>query len=80
MITEFVTVRATSIDKNAPSRLRMAQSVTAAFGLNAAVAIEVAIAFAVSWKPFVKSNDNAVTMTSTKMRKSAVTCLSLAYR
>ena len=34
-------------------------------GFSAPVAIEVATALAVSWKPLVKSNANAVTMTTT---------------
>jgi hypothetical protein len=38
---------------------------TATFGGSAPVATEVAIAFAVSWKPLVKSNANAVITTTT---------------
>ena len=41
---------------------------TATFGRSAPVAIGVAIAFAVSWKPFVKSKKSASAMTSTTMR------------
>ena len=47
-ITAFVTVSATSTDKNAPIKLRIAASVTAVFGDSAFVAIEVAMALAVS--------------------------------
>src|SRR5712692_7982636 len=38
----------------------MADSTTAARGESARVEIDVAIAFAVSWKPFVKSNATAI--------------------
>ena len=41
----------------------MAESPTACLGLSAPLAMEVAIAFAVSWKPFVKSNARAVITT-----------------
>lgn len=47
-ITAFVTVTATSTDRNAPTRFRTADRLTAAFGLSARVAMEVAIALAVS--------------------------------
>jgi len=57
-------VFATSTDRNAPIRLRMPAMMTAVRGFSALVAIEVAIALAVSWKPFVKSNASAVTMTT----------------
>ena len=40
---------------------------TAVRGFSALVAIEVAMALAVSWKPFVKSNASAVTMTTMTM-------------
>ena len=42
-------------------------------GLRAPVAIGVAIAFAVSWKPFVKSKNSARTMTSTTIRVAVST-------
>ncbi len=57
-------VLATFTDRNAPTTLRMPAIVTASFGLSAPVAMDVAIAFAVSWKPLVKSNASAV-MTTT---------------
>jgi hypothetical protein len=41
-------------------------------GRRAPVAIEVAIAFAVSWKPFVKSKISAVTTTTTTMTDSSM--------
>ncbi len=47
-ITALVTVMATSTERKAPTRFRIAESVTAAFGVNALVAIEVAMALAVS--------------------------------
>jgi hypothetical protein len=40
---------------------------TAIFGFSAPVAIVVAIALAVSWKPLVKSKPSAVTTTSATM-------------
>src|SRR5699024_9926876 len=40
-------------------------SATAVLGLRAPVAMGVAMAFAVSWKPFVKSKKSASAMTST---------------
>ena len=43
-------VAATLIEMNAPAKLRHAERITATFGLSAPVAIDVAIAFAVSWK------------------------------
>ena len=57
-------VRATSVDRNAPAILRTPLIRTAILGRSAPVAMEVAIAFAVSWNPFVKSNASAVTMTT----------------
>ena len=61
-------VLATSVDRKAPTRFRIAASSTATLGLSAPVAMGVAIAFAVSWKPFVKSKKSASAMTSTTMR------------
>jgi hypothetical protein len=43
---------------NAPVKFRTAEIITATLGFSAPVAIDVAIAFAVSWKPFVKSKRN----------------------
>ncbi len=56
-------VFATSTERKAPTRLRTADMATAIFGFRAPVEMVVAIAFAVSWKPFVKSNARAVTTT-----------------
>ena len=55
-------VAATAVDRKAPTRFSEAESVTATFGLSA-LAMEVAIALPVSWKPFVKSNARAVITT-----------------
>jgi hypothetical protein len=65
-------VFATSTDKNAPIRLRMPAMSTAVRGFSALVAIDVAMALAVSWKPFVKSNASAVTMTTTTMTEMSI--------
>ena len=48
-------VAATVTEMNAPTKLRIDASPTATRGRSARVAIVVAIAFAVSWKPLVKS-------------------------
>ncbi len=68
-------VLATSVERNAPIRLRMAATVTAVFlGLSAPVAMEVAMALAVSWKPLVKSKTNAVMITTITRRERVTTC------
>ena len=77
LMTAFVTVSATSTERNAPTRLRIAESTTAAFGLRAPVAMDVAIALAVSWKPLVKSKSSATAMTRIRIRRAAVTPQSL---
>ena len=56
-------VAATAVDRNAPTRFNDADSVTATFGLRAPLAIDVAMALPVSWKPLVKSNASAVITT-----------------
>ncbi|GHG37456.1 hypothetical protein GCM10017567_67730 [Amycolatopsis bullii] len=58
-------VLATSTDRNAPTRFNTAEIATATRGRSAPVAIDVAIEFAVSWNPFVKSKMRAVTTTTT---------------
>ena len=60
-------VLATSVDRDAPRTLRTAAMTTAALGLSAPVATEVAMALAESWKPLVKSNASAVTTTMMTM-------------
>ncbi len=57
-------VVATFTERNAPAKLRTAAMVTATFGLRAPVAMEVAIALAVSWNPLVKSKASAVMITT----------------
>jgi hypothetical protein len=69
-------VAATSRETNAPRKLRMAAPKTAKRGDIALVEILVAIALAVSWKPFVKSKNKARITTVIK-RKSIVTLRSL---
>ena len=65
-------VLATSVDRNAPATLRMAAINTAVRGRNAPVATEVPIAFALSWKPLVKSKNSAVTITTATMNNVLV--------
>jgi hypothetical protein len=60
-------VAATLIEMNAPTRFRTAAIATATRGFSAPVAIDVATALAVSWKPLVKSKQTAVMTTRTKM-------------
>jgi hypothetical protein len=74
LTTALVTVSATSTERKAPTRLRMPERATATFGLRARVAMDVAIALAVSWNPFVKSNPSAVTTTSARITEVSVTC------
>ena len=62
----FAIVAATLIERNAPTKFRVAAIPTAIRGGKARVAIVVAIAFAVSWNPFVKSKPTAVTTTITR--------------
>ncbi len=64
---------ATAVDRNAPTRFSTADMVTATFGLRAPLAIEVAIALPVSWKPLVKSNASAVITTMIRRNSSKVT-------
>ncbi len=62
-------VAATASDRNAPTRFITPDKATATRGLSAWVAMEVAIALPVSWKPLVKSKHSAV-MTTRTSRKS----------
>src|SRR4051812_27592507 len=68
----WATVAATEIEMNAPAKFRMAATPTAMRGLSAPVAIVVAIAFAVSWNPLVKSKTSATATTSTTMMSPAL--------
>ena len=67
LTTALETVRATSTERKAPTRFRTPERPTATLGGRAPVAMDVAIAFAVSWKPLVKSKVSATTTTSTRM-------------
>ena len=60
------TVFATAVVTNAPARFAIAAIRTASRGESARVETEVATAFAVSWKPFVKSNASATTIVTTR--------------
>jgi hypothetical protein len=57
-------VAATASDRNAPRKFSDAASATAMRGPSARVEIIVAIALAVSWKPFVKSNARPTAITT----------------
>ena len=59
------TVFATAVVANAPTRFAIAAIRTAMRGESARVETDVATAFAVSWKPFVKSNASATTIVTT---------------
>ena len=60
------TVFATAVVTNAPARFAIAAIATAIRGESAFVDTDVATAFAVSWKPFVKSKPRATTITMTR--------------
>src|SRR5205807_5088645 len=61
-------VLATLTDRKAPTTFSTPAMATATFGLRAPLAIDVAMALAVSWKPLVKSKANAVRTTMTTIR------------
>src|SRR5918997_4248115 len=65
-------VFATWAERKAPITFRHPASATAVRGRNAPVAIDVAIAFAVSWKPFVKSKTSAVITTTTTISHTSM--------
>ena len=60
-------VAATLSERKAPTKLSTAAIATAVRGGSARVEIDVATTFAVSWKPFVKSNASAVPTTMTRI-------------
>ena len=64
----FATVAATLSDMKAPAKFRTAEVKTATRGESARVETLVAIEFAVSWKPFVKSKKRATATTATSVR------------
>src|SRR5579884_913018 len=66
-------VAATLNERNAPTRFSKPDRATATRGGRAPVAIEVAIALPVSWKPLVKSKDRAVTTTRVISRSLLLT-------
>lgn len=65
------TVFATAVPDRAPRRFRTAAMPTAARGESTRVETEVAIAFAVSWKPFMKSKMTARTITARRREKES---------
>ena len=71
-------VLATSVDRKAPTTFSTAAISTAVLGLKAPVATEVAIAFALSWKPLVKSKNSAVTIT-TATRNNVLVMAEVTY-
>ncbi len=68
----LATVAATSKETNAPATFRIAALRTAARGESARVETLVAIEFAVSWNPFVKSKKRATATTATRVRSSTL--------
>src|SRR5437660_1456866 len=66
--TPLATVVATFSERNAPAKLRRAEPSTASRGEIARVETLVAIAFAASWKPFVKSKKSATATTATSVK------------
>ncbi len=66
----LATVAATLNEMNAPAKLSTAAIATAFRGDSALVETLVAIEFAVSWKPFVKSKKSATATTATSVRSS----------
>src|SRR3954447_16506847 len=68
----LATVAATVMEMKAPTKFSTAATPTATFGFSAPVAIVVAIAFAVSWNPLVKSKTSATATTSTTMMSPAL--------
>jgi hypothetical protein len=67
----FAIVAATSNETKAPRKFRTAALTTAARGESALVETDVAIEFAVSWKPFVKSKKSATATTAKSMSSTA---------
>ena len=60
-------VAATASDRNAPTKLSDAAMITATRGDIARVDTDVAIEFAVSWNPLVKSKNSATRTTKTSV-------------
>src|SRR4029077_9225203 len=72
--TPLPTVVATAVVTKAPTRLATDATATASLGGSARVEIDVATAFAVSWKPLVKSNPRATTTTMTRRMSPSTAC------
>jgi hypothetical protein len=68
----FATVAATLKEMKAPTKLSTADIATAFRGDTARVDTLVAIEFAVSWKPFVKSKNRATATTATSVMVNAL--------
>jgi hypothetical protein len=67
----LATVAATANETKAPAKLRTAALSTASLGDKARVETLVAIEFAVSWKPFVKSKKSATATTATSVSSTS---------
>src|SRR3954447_7622159 len=78
LTSPFAIVAATENDRKAPTRFSTPDRATATFGGSAPVAMEVAIALPVSWKPLVKSNASAVITTNARIRSWCTFQLSAA--
>src|SRR5919197_6007315 len=74
----FATLFATAVVRNAPARFATAAISTAIRGVTARVPTDVAMAFAVSWKPFVKSKPSAIATTATN--RTSFTALAVFYQ
>jgi hypothetical protein len=66
----FAIVAATANETKAPRKFRTAALRTANRGERARVETDVAIEFAVSWKPFVKSKKSATATTAKSVRST----------
>src|SRR5690606_5705717 len=64
------TVLATAVPVSAPTTLRMAAMATALPGVSTRVATDVAMAFAVSWNPLMKSKASARATTTINARRA----------
>ena len=72
-ISPAPTVLATAVPDNAPDMFNIAAINMAILGVKTLVETDVAIAFAVSWKPFIKSKITASTIT--QINKKNVSCI-----
>src|ERR671934_2394937 len=74
----LATFFATAVVTKAPARFATAAISTAIRGVTARVPTDVAIAFAVSWNPFVKSKPSAIATTATN--RTSFTALAVLYQ